>query len=271
MASLHANGPYAEKLLCSNVLTADEYARPQIFRHPIYGFDEPIEWPPARWQEGRCQYCAHPFDRPGATPQSARVPVPPVPLPCMHDKQTQKWRVSGLFCSWNCAKAELLATQGFSVGSSSLLLEELAREVFGYTGEPIVPAPPKTQLSFFYPGADSLDIDTFRADSQQYFTTVMQPPLLSFPEVYERHSIAASIPTWSVKGIRASHLPTFEHSQTSGGRGAAEESLFCSFIQRQQDDDHKLPREDETPAEGTLLDWQDATTTAVACGSTDKL
>lgn len=205
---LYSGGPVDERMLCCNVLTADEYSRPEVFRHPFYSYDESVQWPPPRWQEGHCNYCAHAFDRPNPDALgAARVPCPPVPIPCFHEKRTNEWRITGIFCSWNCAKAELLAAQGLASGSSALLLDHFARAVFGYKGPDIVPAPPRTWLSFFYPGADTLDIDAFRASSAHSFTSVLLPPLLSTPEIYERHALRATASSWSVRGIRAKSPP----------------------------------------------------------------
>ena len=143
------SAPPTERVLCCNVIASDEHSHPEVFRHSFYAFDGPVQWPPPRWREGRCLYCSHGFDAPSEE-GTGRTFVHPVPIATWHDKRPDEWRVSGMFCSWACAKAELLSQQCYSCGSAVLLLDELARGVFGYAGPEIVPAPPKGRLSFFY-------------------------------------------------------------------------------------------------------------------------
>lgn len=258
-----------EKLLCCNVLTSDEYSQPDVFRHPFYTFEGPLEWPPPEWKTARCLYCAHPFDRPGENGE--RIPAPPVPLPCFHDKRTGQWRVSGIYCSWNCAKAELLHTQGYACGGGALLVEQMARKVFGYTGSEIAPAPPKNRLSFFYAGPTTLSIDEFRQESETCFTVVVTPPLLSSPEIYERHALPKTATTWTVKGIRAkghatSPAPNASEHESKDGHGPEEanDSMFSAFMRQKVLGEHELQdamEEDHKASEGggTLMDWRDPT------------
>jgi len=272
-----ARGPVpSERLLCCNVLTSDENSEPQIFRNSFYSYDGPIPWPPPRWKEGRCMYCVHPFDRPGSEP-GTREFVPPVPLPCFHDKRTNEWRVSGMYCSWNCAKAELLSMQGYACGGGALLLDQLARTVFGYTGGDIVPAPPRARLAFFYPGPDALDIDTFRGESAVSFTTTLRQPLLSSPEIYERHALPTASTAWSVKGIRAKvGAGGATTGPASSGALPLQEtgpSMFSAFIRQKRAGDGGATSSaaDEKPqgfekGGGTLMDWRDAKATPSARG-----
>jgi len=243
-------------------MTSDESSHPQMFRHPFYSFEGTISWPPERWREAKCNYCAHSFDRPVGSDGERRW-VQPVPMASFHDKRSNEWRVSGIFCSWNCAKAELIQGQGYACGGGALLLDRLARTVFGYRGCEIVPAPPKTRLTFFYPGKDSLSIDEFRVESLENFTTVLHPPLLSTPEIYERHALVSSTQNWSVKGIRAGGVKGFPTNLTSE---CAEEisdtqSMFASFVQEQGSSEMTRgsiqAKSDECG--GTLLDWSQST------------
>ena len=255
-----------ERLLCCNVLTSDEFSQPNVFRHPFYTYDGPITWPPPHWQQGRCLYCAHPFD--GMGENGERIPVPPVPLPCFHDKRTGQWRVSGMYCSWNCAKADLLHSQGYACGDGSVLIEQLARKVFKYEGPSITPAPPKARLSFFYPGTDTLSIDEFRKDSAVSFTTIVSPPLLSSPEVYERHAIPASASPWTVKGIRAKGVSSSAGALAKNVHepeldGEEKSCMFASFMRQKDTETDKRSEADlspsqlECPAGGTLMDWRE--------------
>ena len=147
------------------------------------------------------------------------------------------------------------------------MLDQLARTMFGYTGGAITPAPPKTRLSFFYPGPDTLDIDEFRKESTESFTVVLTPPLLSAPEIYERHALrGAGDSCWSVKGIRAkgwdacAEVPRGERADD-----AASSSLFSGFVDQRKNAENLGPpgaagRAGEkrgAPLGGTLLDWQE--------------
>jgi hypothetical protein len=140
--------------------------------------------------------------------------------------------------------------KGMSCGDALLLLDKFARSVFGYEGEDIVPAPPKTRLAFFYPGADALQIDDFREESSRSFTTCLSPPLLSSPEVYERHAVQRAQP-WSVKGIRAKPPEREAAPASSSGN-----SLFKTFLINRRSSAQSSSADAPETGEGTLLDWR---------------
>ena len=176
-----------------------------------------------------------------------------------------------MFCSWSCAKSELLSQQGYACGNAVLLLDELARAVFGYKGPEIVPAPPKARLSFFYPGESSLGIDAFRQESGRSYTAVLKQPLLSSPEIYETHSLATTCaPPWSVKGIRAktSHVPSQiqENAREAGYDMEVDTgSRFATFIHDKRSVEPGTASRGSSErgpkghgrAEGTLVNWMD--------------
>lgn len=266
------NSNAIERLLCCNVLTSDEYSQPDVFRHPFYTYDGPITWPPLHWEKGRCLYCAQSFHHTDKT--GKQQPVPPVPFPCFHDKRTGQWRVSGMYCSWNCVKAELLHTHGYACGEGCLLIEQLARKIFKYTGPDIAPAPPKGRLSFFYPGPDTLTIDEFRQESAVSFTSVITPPLLSSPEVYERHAYPIDRNPWTVKGIRAKGFSTATSSTTFPEMEPTQNiddksSMFQDFMQQKEAEHEDIEDnisiiEVDNCAGGTLMDWRDPKVSATS-------
>lgn len=181
-----------ERVLCFNVLLDESRKDVGVFRHPLYSYSECLAWPPANWRAVACWHCCHTFDE------------EPVPLPQAYDRKKDRFSVFGVFCSWPCAKQYQNEHQTWTSGERVLLLEEMAREAFGYEGPPIQAAPPRHRLIMF--GGD-LSIDAFRQE-HGYLNATLRPPLLSFPEIYERVASAGcegdTAPVqWSVRGIRA--------------------------------------------------------------------
>jgi hypothetical protein len=185
-----------ERVLCFNVLLDESRRDVGVFRHPLYSYSERLAWPPANWRSVCCWHCCHSFDK------------EPVPLPQAHDRKTDCFSVFGVFCSWPCAKQYQNEHQTWTSGERALLLEDMAREAFGYEGPPIQAAPPRHRLIMF--GGD-LSIDAFRQE-HAYANATLRPPLLSFPEIYERVASAGcdgdtAPPQWSVRGLRPKERP----------------------------------------------------------------
>lgn len=251
--------PALERILCCNVLTADEHSQPTVYRHPMFSYDEQIPWPPHHWEAVVCRYCSFPW------PEDRSADWVPATMPMCHDKKRDVWHVFGLYCSWNCAKAEIIRTHGFGCGEQVLLLEHLARNRFGHCGMEIVPAPAKDRLARFS-GPEGMSIEEFRRDSVSAYTTVMRPPMLSLPEVYERHSLSRLSPTgWSVKGIRAKGTPEEEEEKVwpfSEGVEPPRASQYVQFMKTRKAADAartgaavQSERAKAEPNEGTLLNW----------------
>ena len=180
-----------ERVLCFNVLLDESRRDVGVFRHPLYSYSESLKWPPANWRSIACWHCCHTFED------------VPVPLPQAQDRKTGYFVVFGVFCSWSCAKQYQNEHQTWTSGERTLLLEDMARDAFGYQGPPIQAAPPKHRLIMF--GGD-ISIDAFRQE-HGYTNATLRPPLLSFPEIYERISSAGcegdtAPPQWSVRGLR---------------------------------------------------------------------
>jgi len=180
-----------ERVLCFNVLLDESRRDVGVFRHPLYSYSERLAWPPANWHSVCCWHCCHSLEE------------EPVPLPQAHDRKTDCFSVFGVFCSWSCAKQYQNEHQTWTSGERALLLEDMAREGFGYEGPPIQAAPPRHRLIMF--GGD-LSIDAFRQE-HAYSNATLRPPLLSFPEIYERIASAGcdgdtAPPPWSVRGLR---------------------------------------------------------------------
>ena len=221
------------------------------FRHPIFGYEESIAWPPPHWRDVDCNYCCHPFD------------TAPVPVPWFYDRKEDTWYVFGIYCSWSCAKAHTFEQNGFNCGERVLLLETLARSRFKYSKpEPIVPAPPRSCLrKFAGPGAGSLTIEEFRAESTLgHCTSVISPPLISCPQVYERSAVPASSVPWSVKGIRASSAGDAGASGAAASASdacgvSAAPSMYGTYVRNKRAAPEDRDKS-KTEQEGTLLDWR---------------
>ena len=199
-----------ERVLCCNVVQGSRGAAERIFRHPIFAYDERVPWPPSGWEAMACLHCGEALTK------------PPVPVATSFDRGQRLYRVSGVFCSFPCGKANLLETRGFAAGDAALLLEGLARDAFGYEGPELPRAPPRHRLKRF--GGD-LDVPAFGGAEAQSCHT-MRPPLLSRPEVYERHGAVREADGWSVRGTRAQPPCGAAASAASG----SEPSMFSAFV-----------------------------------------
>lgn len=221
-----------ERVLCCNVLDSEMTHRDAIFRHPLFGFEEAIAWPPENYKDILCWHCCH------------APPAMPVCLPNSYDRRKDVFHVFGFFCSLECAKAYLMEHSAFGSGDRTMLLHYMAAKHFGHHGGPVLPAPPRHRLRVF--GGD-LDIASFRKE-HEFLTTATSPPLIATPEVYER-CIAPAVDSWS-----AARVP-------SGNAGAAPPpapgaSLFSSFVRQKRAATTALvpPSEgrSEQPVPGTL-------------------
>jgi len=211
--------PPVEKILCCSVLASEECT--SIFRHPIFAYEEALPWPPASWRDIACWYCAHRFE------------TPPVPLPVRYEARTDTYHVSGIYCSWNCAKAELRDRCGMAYGDKAVMLENLARTRFNFEGPSISPAPPRTRLKLFA-GPEGMSIEDFRKDSAVSFTSLLEPPLLSFPQIYERHTLEDGFAPWSIKGIRANRAISTTEAQTSPAHVGGN-NLYSAFLKAKRE------------------------------------
>lgn len=108
-------------------------------------------WPKAT--HVHCHWCCHTFD--GI----------PIPLPTAHDDRTDVFKVTGVFCSWSCAKAYNIYSSASNWGERSELLYLLYKRTVppGERNPGGIPvALPRTHLKMF---GGKLDIDEFRAMS----------------------------------------------------------------------------------------------------------
>lgn len=110
-----------------------------------------------------------------------RFTTPPVPTVRDYDKQRQKWYVTGVFCSLNCAKTWTLLHEPAMSTHHLMLFAQMAREVFG-VHDSIPPAQPTQRLAKF--GGD-MTIEQFRACVTPVRVLVRFPPFVPSPCVLE--------------------------------------------------------------------------------------
>ena len=99
---------------------------------------------------------------------------PVVPIPSSFDAKENVFVVFGNFCSPACAKRHILDNPSHESGMMLVLMERLAREVFGHTH--VVASPPRLSLAIF---GGHLSIDNFRALSERCETTIVKPPYVN--------------------------------------------------------------------------------------------
>lgn len=223
------------RVLCCNVVSDASKSSPELFRHPIYSYEEELAWPPVGWEAWCCWHCCQ------------RLEHAPVPLPHDRDATTGSYHVYGIFCSFSCGKKYLLERVPWSAGERMMLLEQMARECFGHQGR-IAPAPAQHRLRMF--GGD-LDLDEFRAESSGPYTTMaLSPPLLTFPEIYERFTTSGSVhDQWSVRNIRPRRAR--EQEETPAKEQAPQElekqpSLFSEHLRKCGGSDEAWEKAKET-------------------------
>ena len=245
--------PNVERILCCSVLTANDKSRPRFFRHPCFSYEESVSWPLKGWEKLSCWYCGYPW--PTVDGEITKNWLPAT-IPISYDIEKDTWVVSGYFCSWSCAKRELLSKHGYGCGERTQLIDRLARSRFGYTSkDAIIPAPYKEILEK-YCGEEGISIEEFRTQSTYACTTVSKPPFITQPQCYERHIISESVGGWSAQGLRArvndAEAPTKDAAPVNNMY-----SQFISAKQKESRESSSSSKDKPTVThEGTLLHYQ---------------
>lgn len=106
-----------------------------------------------------CFWCCHPFDS------------VPIPAPKHYNFKQKKWKVSGNFCSWSCAKAYMLERPSYQLAS---LLPLFRKQATGQAiSDGIKAAPPRTALKMF---GGPLSIDEFRSEAGNTQASYLELP-----------------------------------------------------------------------------------------------
>ena len=155
------------RVCCLNVLFDDRNTKVSVYKHPIFNPSSDLVWPPPNSKELCCWYCCHTCEN-------------PVPMCCEHDKKKDIFYVSGIFCSFSCAKSYIIDKYKWTSSEPLMLLDYMARNVFNSRVDH--QAPPKQRLKIF--GGD-LTIEEFRSGIYSN-DTVLCRPITSSPEIYER-------------------------------------------------------------------------------------
>ncbi len=101
-----------------------------------------------------CWWCCHPFD------------TIPRFIPTKYDQMRRRYKITGNFCGWPCAKAFMIHDTSYVVKRSTSMLTSLIREIHGRHYN-IPSAPPRTVLQNF---GGTMTIEEFRnIDNNEYF------------------------------------------------------------------------------------------------------
>jgi hypothetical protein len=192
------------RVCCLNVMWNDNI-QVDVFRNPIYTYEECLKWPPANCKELLCQHCC-------LKPESN-----PVPMCIEYEKKTDTYFCQGFFCSFACAKAYILDSFRFTAGEPLLFLDHLAFNAFGHKAD-IIPAPPRNRLKMF--GGD-LSVAEFRSGVATMDVQLTRP-ITSAPLLYERHTVVQPTET---KKHKKTHSESIEKYSDSGA------TLYDKFIQ----------------------------------------
>ena len=208
-------------ILCCNILHQEGTEQWSLWRHPLFAYEETLSWPPEGWESIACWHCCNTFT-------SA-----PCTAPHSFDRKRSTFNVSGIFCSWSCAKAYILEQKSWSSRERLLLLEELARRIHPLGEKSIPTAPPRLRLKMF--GGD-LTIEQFREESALVRSSVAVPyPLVTQPLMHLREGNVYNNgqKPWSVKGLRsnktATNQKTIDQIRTKETEAP---SLFSDFIKK---------------------------------------
>ena len=150
---------------CKNMSSKSTYTPYKLFNSNLR---QQIEWPEKT--DVCCWYCCHRFE------------TMPVCIPAYYSATSKIFEVFGIFCSWNCAKASV--QQNYSSESSEQLMwmRIMAKKVFKTDLGDFHAAPPRIFLKMF---GGHMDIESFRSKSTTSCTTILQPPLVSYPIVQQ--------------------------------------------------------------------------------------
>jgi hypothetical protein len=118
-----------------------------------------------------CWWCAHTFDG------------PPKPLPCAYDELRNRFKVTGVFCSWSCAKAYALNDNSLCSKFCISHLNQLVQQIHG-TFINFPHAPPRQALKMF---GGKLTIKEFRGiDKNDYYIINKANMILDYNIYVER-------------------------------------------------------------------------------------
>lgn len=137
-----------------------------------------------------CWHCCASFD------------TPPVPLPKDYDPTSDVYIVYGNFCSLSCTKAFILETATFDSSLQLILLERMAREIYGVTS--VTASPPRLSLEMF---GGPYSISQFRK-MEKRCAIHGEPFVYSYMVVEERDSISSMESCAVVGSVRGLRQPT---------------------------------------------------------------
>lgn len=124
-----------------------------------------LSWPEKT--DIHCWWCCHPFE--GS----------PRPLPMRYDNKRKRFKVSGVFCSWSCARSYACDDNSVVSKNSVTHLFEFTKQIYGKSID-IPPAPPRQSLRIF--GGD-MSIEEFRGSDGE-MVQINRSSFVLDPSVY---------------------------------------------------------------------------------------
>ena len=128
------------------------------------------DWPKScSWS---CWWCTEPFS------------TIPIPCPYDYDSMRRHYKVTGVFCSFNCCKAYYLDMHVKRYPRLESLVTSMAKEIFKLpsTAFPIYAAPPRQSLKKF---GGFMTIEEFRAESKIAINVIERPNVFTYRMLVE--------------------------------------------------------------------------------------
>ena len=198
---------------CRNMNDPSKYTPFQLFGASM---SEPIAWPERT--DVCCWWCCHGFD------------TVPVCVPSLYSLEKRRFEVFGIFCSWNCAKAYVQSNYSSDSSEQLMWMRILAHEYFGCNVDQLRAAPPRIFLRMF---GGHLSIEDFRQKSDTCTTTLLKPPLVSYPIVLQETPDKLPTSSGRVTGLtRPAAAAASKHANQPDPRN----SLYSEFMRQKQEE-----------------------------------
>lgn len=168
--------PITSEMNCSSAqyLTTGSSKQVKYKPHKLFCYknNEKMKWPIQSQKQIQCWHCISPVSADKL-----------IPAPQSYDERTGEYTVSGIFCSFGCAKRYILERCKSNTTILLMYLSQMAREIFSFY-DPIKPAPPQSSLDLF---GGPLSLEEFHEFTiSQNFPTVElhEPPFVSHVMLY---------------------------------------------------------------------------------------
>ena len=189
-----------------------------------------------------CWHCCHPFD--------SKL----IQIPYDMDDVTHKFKVTGCFCTINCAKSYIISRRKWNSGNIVLLFNKMIRDLYHIDGY-VTASPPQSSLKMF---GGYLSIEEFRKFSNVTSVEVVDDNVIS-KQVMEKHKpldkpsesdYRSSDTYWNIKGLRIVRTP--QHSPSNIPNTSENFSLYDLFVSKNA---NKASSANAPNTSGTLVEF----------------